>query len=143
MENSDKLKKYCTYQERSSSEVRQKMAQIGISKEEAETLLTELIDESYVDDARFAECFVRGKMNTKRWGRIKLRSELFKKGIAESLIQQQLAAIDEEEYLCNLKYLADKWRRTNPESDDNQLFRFLLSKGYEFENIKKESKNNN
>ena len=139
-EDEERIRKYCTYQERSSREVRQKMSEIGIRGAEAEKLLESLIDEQYVNDERFTECFIRGKMNTKRWGRMKLQSELFKKGITASLIQQGLSEIDEEQYAQNMEHLIEKWHRSHSAGDRQPLFRFLLSKGYESERIDKITK---
>lgn len=131
MDNKEKIRKYCVYQERSCREVRVKITQLGIHGREAEQLIEELIEDKYVDDERFTACFIRGKMNTKCWGRLKLQNELLKKGISSDLIYAQLSQIDEDGYDDNIQKLIEKWRRTNPDQDSTKLYRFLLSKGYE------------
>lgn len=135
MTNGDKLRKYCSYQDRSCLEVRRKMAQLLVPAEEAENLLAELIEEKYVDDARFAESFIRGKMLIKRWGRVKIKVELAQRGVASDIIKQKIDEMDDDIYIGNLKYLVEKWNRENPGGEREKMFRFLLSKGYEYAEI--------
>lgn len=135
MTNADKVRKYCTYQDRSSLEVRRKMAQLLIPADEAELLMAELVEEKYVDDVRFAESFIRGKLSIKRWGRVKIKVELAQHGISSDIIRQKIGEIDADLYNENLKYLVEKWKRENPGAEREKMFRFLLSKGYEYAEI--------
>ena len=57
---SDKVMKYCSYQERSWLEVRRKMAALKMPPAEAERLLADLVEMNFVSDERFAESFIRG-----------------------------------------------------------------------------------
>ena len=59
----DKVMKFCSYQERSRLEVRRKMAALKMPPAEAERLLVDLVEMNFVSDERFAESFIRGKMN--------------------------------------------------------------------------------
>ena len=69
----DKVMKFCSYQERSRLEVRRKMAALKMPPAEAERLLADLVEMNFVSDERFAESFIRGKMNIKRWVLISIR----------------------------------------------------------------------
>lgn len=135
MDTAEKLRRYCEYQDRSEREVRRKMAQLLVPEEEREDLMQQLRDEQFVDEERFTESFIRGKVNQKRWGRAKLRAELMQHGIPSELITRKLAEMDEERYFENLRYLADKWRRENPEGGADKLVRHLLAKGYTMDEI--------
>lgn len=131
----EKIRRYCEYQDRSELEVRRKMAQLLVPEEERDNLMQQLIEERFVDDERFTESFIRGKINQKRWGRIKIRAELQQHGIAASLISRGLAEADKERYFENLHYLADKWRQENPDGEWSKLIRHLLTKGYTLDEI--------
>jgi len=61
-----KLKHYCGYQERSHSEVLQKLWELGVKKTEHDEIISSLIEEDYLNEERFAKQFVGGKF-TKRF----------------------------------------------------------------------------
>lgn len=134
--NSDKVKKYCAFQERSRLEVRRKMASLKMSPSEADELMQELEGQGFVNDERFAECFIRGKINIKRWGRVKIRIELQQHGISSDIISQKMSEIDDNQYFENLQYLIFRWNRENPDGEKQKLFRFLMSKGYTIDEIR-------
>lgn len=131
----EKLQRYCEYQDRSELEVRRKMAQLLVPESERDNLMQQLKEDKFVDDERFTESFIRGKVNQKRWGRIKIRAELQQHGIASDLISRKLAEIDEERYFGNLRCLAEKWRQATPGGDTAKLIRHLLTKGYTIDEI--------
>ena len=131
----DKVMKFCSYQERSRLEVRRKMAALKMPPAEAERLLVDLVEMNFVSDERFAESFIRGKMNIKRWGKVKMRVELHQRGISDEIINKKFDEIDDEQYFANLRYLVEKWSRENPQGEKVKLIKFLLSKGYEMGDI--------
>lgn len=135
MTASEKIRRYCEYQDRCAMEVRRKMAQLLIPDEERDNLMQELIDEKYVDNERFAESFIRGKINQKRWGRVKIRIELQQYGIPAALIDRKLAEVDEDQYFDNLHHLTEKWNRENPAGERAKMIRHLLAKGYTIDEI--------
>ena len=45
-----KIKHYCAYQERSHAETRDKLYSFGLYKQEVETLLSQLIEENYLNE---------------------------------------------------------------------------------------------
>lgn len=137
MDAAEKIRRYCEYQDRSESEVRRKMAQLLVPGEERDNLMQQLKEEKFVDDERFTESFIRGKINQKRWGRIKIRAELQQHGIDAGLISRKLAEADEDRYFENLRYLADKWRQENLGGEWPKLIRHLLGKGYTMDEINK------
>ena len=137
MDTVEKIRRYCEYQDRSKREVLRKMAQLLVPEEERDNLMQQLEEEKFVDDERFAESFIRGKISQNRWGRVKIRAELQQRGIADELIQRKLAEADEERYIENLRYLADKWRHENPGGEWVKLIRHLLTKGYTMDEINK------
>lgn len=105
-----KMKHYCSYQERSHAEVKEKLYSFGLWKKDAELILSELIEENYLNEERFARLFAGGKFRMKQWGRVKIKYELKQKQVSEYCIKKGLSEIDEEAYQKTLKKLADqKW----------------------------------
>jgi regulatory protein len=101
-----KLKHYCAYQERSHSEVKEKLYNLGVWKKEHDEIIATLIEENYLNEERFAIAFACGKWRIKQWGRVKIKYELKQKQVSEYCIKKALKLVNEEEYLKVLDKLA-------------------------------------
>jgi regulatory protein len=77
-----KIKHYCAYQERSHAEAREKLYSFGLYRQEVETLLSQLIEENYLNEERFAVAFAGGKFRMKQWGKTKIKYELQQKRVS-------------------------------------------------------------
>jgi regulatory protein len=75
----DKIKYYCSYQERCHSEVKDKLYSYGLRKKEAEEIIAEMIENNYLNEERFALQFAGGKFRMKQWGRKKYNTNCSKK----------------------------------------------------------------
>jgi regulatory protein len=130
-----KLKQYCGYQERSHSEVVQKMWDLGVWKSEHDEMLSALIQEDYLNEERFAKAFVGGKFRMKDWGKKKIYYALKEKGVSEYNIKKAMKEIEEESYLGTVRELAEK--KYELLKKDQYLVRkkktidYLIQKGYE------------
>jgi regulatory protein len=103
-----KLKQYCTYQERSHYEVQQKLWDLGVRRAEHDEIISTLIEEDYLNEERFAKAFVGGKFRMKDWGRKKIWYALKEKQVSEYNIKKAMKEIDDEEYKSVLRELAEK-----------------------------------
>jgi regulatory protein len=130
-----KLKHYCGYQERSHSEVKEKLYSLGVWKKDHDEIMAALIEENYLNEERFALAFAGGKFRMKQWGRVKIKYELKQRQVSEYSIKKALKQIDEEEYMASLKKLAEN--RYASLKGDQYLLRkkktidYLMQKGYE------------
>jgi regulatory protein len=126
-----KMQYYCSFQERTESEVRRKLASFNLSHEDEEVIVKQLHADKYFDNDRYTEIFVRSKLP--RWGKYKIRLALLGKKIPEELIQKQLATINPEENRENIIKIATKWLKNNKKKDNitGRLCRYLYLRGYE------------
>ena len=85
-----KLKHYCAYQERCHSEVKEKLFSLGIWKKDHDEIVATLIEESYLNEERFAIAFASGRFQIKQWGRVKIKYELKQKQVSEYSIKKAL-----------------------------------------------------
>jgi regulatory protein len=126
---------FCHYQERTFQDIRIKLREYGLTADEIDELSMRLSEEKLVDEERFAQSYVRGKHNQKRWGRNKIRIGLKSKEISDYCIKKGLAEIDPDEYWKNLLYVLEKKNRTekekNPRLRRQKLLLYLFSRGYE------------
>jgi regulatory protein len=136
-----KLKHYCSYQERCHSEVRSKLHQLGVTKKSHDELIAELIQQDYLNEERFAMAFARGKFKMNSWGKKKIVQALKAKQISEYCIKQALKQIGDNDYLEAIKKLATKkLEHLNGEKEPvkkNAAITYLVSRGFEAKEVMK------
>lgn len=131
-----KAKHYCAYQERSHAEVKEKLYSMGLWKNDVETILSQLIEEDYLNEERFAKMFAGGKFRMKHWGKVKIRYELKQRQVSEYNIRKAMKEINEEEYISSFnKQFDEKLRLLKTEKNiptrKRKIMDYLLQKGYE------------
>jgi len=125
---------YCAAQDRCISEMKLKIRSWDIDSEFFDQIITQLIDESFLDEKRFAENYARGKFRMKGWGKLKIAAGLRARSIPASLIQQALASIDQEEYTLFLSSLLRKkliQLGGNSVAEQQKAAYFAASRGFE------------
>lgn len=145
-----RLQGQCSKAEYCSSQVRQKLSRWreaslakgvpAFTEEEAEAILRSLVEEKYVDDARFAEAYVRDKARFSKWGGVKISYNLRKLGIPAPVIK---LALEENSGLFGddvlLALLQKKWNSMKegdaPDVKRQKLLRFALGRGYGYGQI--------
>ncbi len=137
-----RLERYCAYQDRCKYEVLKKIKTIGIEEQsKTQKILQHLISSGFLNEERFVESYITGKVSIKKWGTNKIRAGLFEKRIQQQLIDNGINKIDKTLYHNNLNYLFDKKTRALPGFDSDyriksKIMRFLATKGYTAEEIK-------
>ena len=71
-----KARAYCARQERCQQEVRDKLYAWELQGREVEGIISQLIGEGFLNEARFAEHFAVSKFRQKGWGRRKIEAAL-------------------------------------------------------------------
>jgi regulatory protein len=136
-----KAKQYCAYQERSHQEVKDKLYSYGLHKPAVETMLSQLIEENYLNEERFAIAFAGGKFRMKHWGKVKIKYELKLKKVSDYCIKKALQSIEDDPYFETLHKLAEeKWKTLKGEKNIfikmRKMQDYLLQKGFENEWVK-------
>jgi len=130
-----KAEHYCTYQERSQQEVRDKLYEWGLWTDAVENIIVQLIGGNFLNEERFAKAYVRGKFNQKAWGKIKIRQGLKFKQVPDALIKKALQTIDADNYLQTLERVIQKKLPQITEKDPYKrrykLQQYAMGRGYE------------
>lgn len=130
-----KIEFFCAYQERCHEEVVTKLHSMKMTSDEIDSILVHLIGENFLNEARFACSFARGKHRIKHWGKIRIVNELKFRKINQTLITIALKEISPEEYADTFHRLAEKqWesiRETNFQKKKKKFGDYLLRKGFE------------
>lgn len=126
----------CSTSERCPSEILSKALGWGIAEADAERLVATLIQEHFIDERRYARAFVNDKYRFQHWGRTKIRYALRAKQIADSLINDALAeVVDDEDYLSEclaiLRHRLKGMALPLSPNDRARLYRFAAQRGFE------------
>ncbi|PKP51094.1 MAG: hypothetical protein CVT95_01650 [Bacteroidetes bacterium HGW-Bacteroidetes-12] len=136
----EKAKWYCSFQERCKNHVQNRLTAWKVEQKHFDAIIETLEKEDFLNEKRFTEAYVRGKFLIKKWGKIKITSELYQLSIDKRFINDAITTeIDEGDYLKTIKELIEKKIFLLKEIDETKkkekLYRYLLSKGYESELI--------
>lgn len=130
------LMRLCARAEKSSGDALRLMRTWGVPENARQGILQRLIDQRFIDDARYADAFVREKIRLNGWGTHKIRAALRRKGVAPTLIDTALAACDPAEHAARLRAQLDRKLRTVRYTTSydlkSKLLRYGLSLGYDY-----------
>ena len=135
-----KAKHYCAYQERCHSEVRDKLYSFKLHHNEVEQLITQLIEENYLNEERFAIAYAGGKFRMKQWGKEKIKYALKQKRVSDYCIKKALSSISTPDYNKTFFSVADK-KLATLKSEKNIFIKkkkfkdFLQQRGFELKLI--------
>ena len=140
----EKMRSWCAYQERSQNEARQKIYNFKLDPECVESIITELINENFLNDERFAIAFASGKFRIKHWGKIKIKMALRMHKISDYCIKKALQNIDEVEYEKVLINVIEKKIRLTKTTDKRkkyyEIMNYAASRGFESDLVSEQIK---
>jgi regulatory protein len=130
-----RIRHYCAYQERAQQEVRDKLYELGMTMDEVEEIMSDLIAENFLNEERFAVQFAGGHFRIKGWGKVKIQHALQQKRVSSYNIKIGLKSIDEDAYIKTLEQLAaKKWNSLKGERGLSRMaktYAFLHQRGFE------------
>ena len=103
-----KLQYYCSYQDRCHKEVTEKLKTFNVKHHESNQIISNLINDNYLNESRFCESFVRGKFKIKNWGKIRIISELKRRNISPYNITLGLKEVEDQDYLNKFEEIFKK-----------------------------------
>ena len=135
----DKAEAYCAKSEHCAADVRRKLYEWQAPVEIADGIVENLYQNGFLNDARFCAAYVHDKVAYQGWGRMKIQAGLRALDLPEREIRKSLDEIDERQYQTHLLALFQQ-RKSDPEE---KRIRYLLQRGFTYDEIKKICKENN
>lgn len=126
-----RAQRYCATAERCTYEVSMLLGRLGATTEQTDEIIDKLQQQSYINDARYCQAFVHDKVAFQAWGRMKIIMGLRAKHLPDELIDNAIAAIDEQAYNANIRKLILSKRN----QDRQKQLRFMLQRGYTFDDL--------
>ncbi len=131
----EKMKSWCAYQERSQNEVRQKLYEFKLEPEAVDSIITDLIEEKFLNEERFAMAYASGKFRIKHWGRNKIKMGLKMHKVSDYCIKKAINSIDGDEYEKVLEKVLEKKIRLTKGRDSKKKYytiaNYAVSRGFE------------
>lgn len=126
----------CSLGEKAPQEIIDKLTGWGVRYEQAKAITERLKSENFIDEKRFVHAFVHDKFTYEHWGKIKIAYALRNKGIDDSLIDNTIDdVIDDEEYLAAaisvVRSKLSKLPQPLSQNDKAKVFRFAAQRGFE------------
>ena len=127
--------RHVSRRERTVAEVRRHLAAKGVEDDAIEAAVTELGEQGYLDDARYAQRFAEDRRELDGWGADRIERRLCELGVGRDEISAALRGFDPGTELdAAVELLRRRWRE--PPADDRDRERalgFLVRKGYDLE----------
>lgn len=129
------------YKARSEYEIKEKMLKKGYSQNSINEAIKYLKELKYIDDEEYAKSYIKDRVNTKKLGYNRIKSELYNRRIDSIILENTMNETynSEDEYDRALE-LAERKMNTSYRNDDTQaayrkLGGFLQRKGYSMDTI--------
>ncbi len=119
----------------SQTELMRFMRQNKVSETVQQQVVSRLQQRSYINDEQFADWYVKAALQKRKSLRM-IRYELNQKGIPQSLIQSVVATVSDGDHE-QLRVLIEKKRKIARYQDNIVLMRFLIRKGFAYEDVKR------
>lgn len=127
------------FRDRTEKELREKLTAKGYSEEQIEETVEFLKNYGYIDDKRYASHFISDAINLKKWGKIRIRTELLRKGVdreaVEFAIEDAFAETDDDRVLNEMKKRFSNSDFSNMK-ERTRIFNFFMRRGFTAEEIK-------
>ena len=117
--------------EHSQFELQQKLSLRNYSTDIIESVVTRLLKENLLSDARYSESYARMRAN-KGYGPLRIRQELYERGVAKEIVGEMLSE-NETDWLDILQRTHDKkFKPSQPDSTAERAkrIRFLQQRGF-------------
>ncbi|MBE7033526.1 MAG: regulatory protein RecX [Ruminococcaceae bacterium] len=127
------------FKDRTEKELRDKFREKGYEENSVEDEIEFLKNYGYIDDVRYAEHFINDAINLKKWGKIRIRTELSRKGIDREIIynaiEDAFAELDDDRVLSQMQIRFKNSDFSNIK-ERTRIFNFFMRRGFSPDEIK-------
>ena len=126
-----------TYKDRTTAELRKKLADKGYESSEIDEVIAKLAEYNYVDDQRYAMRFAKERSESR--GVRVIRMELKNKGVSDSSIALAMEELDTDECETVEKLLRRRYGNEDlrDEKIRNRAYGYLQRRGFSYDTISK------
>ncbi|MCK4801399.1 MAG: RecX family transcriptional regulator [Anaerolineales bacterium] len=124
---------FLSYRNRSEQEIRLNLQKHQIPEMIIQPVLDRLREVSLVNDIEFAQNWIENRREFHPRGKRALRSELYRKGISDQIIEEALQDINEEELALKLaRKKIGKLKNLDKSTFQEKMYGFLSRRGFHY-----------
>jgi regulatory protein len=126
---------YLNRRDRTVSETWRRLAHGGFDAAAIEAAISRLLEDGFLDDARYARLYAEDRRNLDHWGTTRIRRALLERGVDRELVERTLsshgvdAELDQAVALLRRRFLAAPSTRR----ERDRALGLLLRRGYDSE----------
>lgn len=133
--------RFLNYKPRTEKEIKKKLKENKISGKSIEKIIVILKDLKYLDDNQFAKLYLEEKLSNNPKGKRLIAIKLAEKGINKEVINNVIdSQYNEDKETQKAKELLSKYlkkvRAKSPVDKKQKCYRYLLSRGFDYEIVK-------
>lgn len=127
------------FRDRTEKEIRDKLFDKGYDENQIDDEIEFLKNYGYINDSRYAERFTLDAINLKKWGKIRIRTELLRKGIdretVDNVIEDSFSEIEDDRVFSQMQVRFKNSDFSNIK-ERTRIFNFFMRRGFSSEEIK-------
>jgi regulatory protein len=135
-EAKDKALRLLEFRSHSEKELKDKLKRAGAREEDIEAILDFCRNYGFVNDRDYAVRKAKDLKNLKKYGKRRIKSELYSKGIPSEYIEEAVAELEEDEEEQLLPLVEKKLGGNFEKKNVDKCIRYFLYRGYNFGDIK-------
>jgi regulatory protein len=127
---------YLARREHGRAELLEKVTRFGFDADVADDAVAQLVEDGLQSDVRFAEAFVRSRINQGK-GPAKIRADLREKGVKDDVTEDGIREAEQDWYALAIEVRLKKFGAERPVDfkEKARQMRFLQSRGFEPDQI--------
>lgn len=132
---------YLAHKPRTEQEVRRKLRQRDVPSPVIDDVIARLYELDYLDDEAYAHDYARNRFSSKKYGPIRIRRELEKRGIDRPLAEKAVDDLfaEEDATAAAREHAEKRWPRVEGEDDSRRrrqkMYRYLRRRGFTSDTI--------
>lgn len=127
------------FKDRTERELRDKFKEKGYDVNDIEDEIEFLKNYGYINDKRYAEHFTHDAINIKKWGKMRIRTELLRKGVdretVDNTIEDAFFEVEDDLVLTQMQ-LRFKNSDFSNIKERTRIFNFFMRRGFSSDEIK-------
>ena len=135
-EAKDKALRLLEFRAHSEKELKDKLKIAGAKDEDIETVLDFCREYGFVNDRQYAMMKARDLKSLKKYGLMRIKSELYQKGISAEYVEEAISEIDEDETEMLMPLVEKKLRGNFEKKNVDKCIRYFIYRGYNFSDIR-------
>lgn len=135
-EAKDKALRLLEFRSHSERELSDKLKRAGAKEEDIDEILEFCRNYGFLDDRKYAIEKAKDLKNLKKYGKRRIKSELYSKGIETEYVEEAVSYLDEDEEDMLLPLVEKRLKGDFEKKNIDKCIRYFMYRGYGFSDIK-------